>query len=157
MIYELLNLLIRMTTLIGMRPLFHPSIGDVTVEGVLHALSDPVRAAIYADIVAQECPRSCSNFLTVSNKAIPKSTLSQHFKILREAGLIRSERHGVEMHNVSRCAELEQRFPGLIRAIVSAHTIQSADEARVGALLELGLLLLGEVRSSRADYFLVWA
>ena|ERR1700678_1889171 len=113
-----------------MRPLFHPSIDDITVEGVLHALSDPVRAAIYADIVAQECPRSCSNFLTVSDKAIPKSTLSQHFKILREAGLIRSDRHGVEMHNVSRCAELEQRFPGLIRAIVSAHTIQSADEAR---------------------------
>ena len=113
-----------------MRPLFHPSIGDVTVEGVLHALSDPVRVAIYADIVAQECPQSCSNFLTVSDKAIPKSTLSQHFKILREAGLIRSERHGVEMHNVSRCAELEQRFPGLIRAIVTAHTIQAADEAR---------------------------
>ena len=113
-----------------MRPLFHPSIGDVTVEGVLHALSDPVRASIYADLVAQECPQSCSNFLTVSDKAIPKSTLSQHFKILREAGLIRSERHGVEMHNVSRCAELEQRFTGLIRAIVTAHTLQSADEAR---------------------------
>jgi DNA-binding transcriptional ArsR family regulator len=85
-----------------MRPLFHPSIEDVTVEGVLHALSDPVRAAIYADIVAQECPQSCSNFLRVSDKSIPKSTLSQHFRILREAGLIRSERHGVEMHNVSR-------------------------------------------------------
>ena len=113
-----------------MRPLFHPSIGDVTVEGILHALSDPVRAAIYADIVAQEHPQSCSNFLTVSDKAIPKSTLSQHFKILREAGLIRSERNGVVMHNVSRCAELEQRFPGLIRVIVTAHTIQSADEAR---------------------------
>jgi DNA-binding transcriptional ArsR family regulator len=66
----------------------------------------------------------------VGNKTIPKSTLSQHFKTLREAGLIRSERHGVEMHNVSRCAELEERFPGLIRAIVTAHTIQSADKAR---------------------------
>ena len=113
-----------------MRPMFHPSIGDVTVEGILHALSDPVRAAIYADIVAQQCPQSCSSFLTVSDKAIPKSTLSQHFKILREAGLIRSERHGVQMHNVSRCAELEQRFTGLVRAIITAHTIQSADEAR---------------------------
>jgi hypothetical protein len=51
-------------------------------------------------------------------------------KILREAGLIRSERHGVEIRNVSRCAELEQRFPGLIQAIVTAHTIQSADDAR---------------------------
>jgi len=113
-----------------MRPLFHPPIEDVTVEGILHALSDPVRVAIYADIVAQECPQSCSNFLTVSDRSIPKSTLSQHFRILREAGLIRSERHGVAMHNVSRCAELEKRFPGLIRAIVTAHTIQSAGEAR---------------------------
>ena len=113
-----------------MRPLFHPSIEDVTVEGILHALSDPVRVAIYADIVAQECAQNCSNYLTVRNKNIPKSTLSQHFRILREAGLIRSERHGVEMHNVSRCAELEERFPDLIRAIVTAHTIQSAGEAR---------------------------
>jgi DNA-binding transcriptional ArsR family regulator len=113
-----------------MRPLFHPSIEDVTVEGILHALSDPVRVAIYADIVAQECAQSCSNFLTVRDKAIPKSTLSQHFRILREAGLIRSERHGVEMHNVSRCAELEKRFPGLIHAIVTAHTIQSAGGTR---------------------------
>ncbi len=95
------------------------------MEGILHALSDPVRVAMYADIVAQECPQSCSNFLTVGDQAIPKSTLSQHFRILREAGLIRSERHGVEMHNTSRCAELEHRFPGLIRAIVTAHTIQS--------------------------------
>jgi hypothetical protein len=34
------------------------------------------------------------------------------------------------MDNISRCAELEQRFPGLIRAIVTAYTIQSAGEAR---------------------------
>jgi DNA-binding transcriptional ArsR family regulator len=127
---ELLNHLREMTTLVGMRPLFHPSMKEVTVEGILHALSDPIRVAMYADIVAQECPQSCSNFLKVSDKAIPKSTLSQHFKILREAGLIRSERHGVELQNVSRCTELEQRFPGLIRAIVTAHTIQSADEVR---------------------------
>ena len=99
------------------------------MEGILHALSDSVRVAMYADIVAQECTQICSNFLTVGDKAIPKSTLSQHFRILREAGLIRSERHGVEMHNISRCTELEQRFPGLIRAIVTSHTIQSAGEA----------------------------
>jgi DNA-binding transcriptional ArsR family regulator len=113
-----------------MRPLFHPSIEDITVEGILHALSDPVRAAMYADIVSQECPQACSHFLTVSDKAIPKSTLSQHFKVLREAGLIRSERHGVEMHNNPRCAELGARFPGLLRAIITAHDIQSKSQAR---------------------------
>jgi DNA-binding transcriptional ArsR family regulator len=116
------------------RPLLHPSLEDITVEGILHALSDPVRVAIYADIVAQECSHNCSMFLNVSNKAIPKSTLSQHFRALREAGLIRGERRGVEMYNTPRCAEIEERFPGLIRAIVNAHTIQSKDEARVKKL-----------------------
>jgi DNA-binding transcriptional ArsR family regulator len=113
----------------GVRPLFHPSVKDVTVESILYALSDPVRVAIYADIVAQECAQNCSTFLTVRNRAIPKSTLSQHFKVLREAGLIRSERHGVEMHNFSRCAEIESRFPGLIRGIVTAHEIQLKSES----------------------------
>jgi DNA-binding transcriptional ArsR family regulator len=113
-----------------MRPLFHPSIEDVTVEAILHALSDPVRVAIYADIVGQECTHNCSNFLNVSDKPIPKSTLSQHFKALREAGLIRGERRGVEMHNTSRCAEIEKRFPGLIQSIVNAHNVQLAERAR---------------------------
>jgi DNA-binding transcriptional ArsR family regulator len=125
-----LNLFSQTTTLIHVRPLFHPSIEDITVEGILHALSDPVRAAIYVDIVAQDCTQNCSTFLTVSDKAIPKSTLSQHFRALREAGLIRGERRGVEMHNTSRCAEIEQRFPGLLLAIINAHSIQSTDKAR---------------------------
>jgi DNA-binding transcriptional ArsR family regulator len=113
-----------------MKPLFHPSIQDVTVEGILHALSDPVRVAIYVDIVRSECSQTCSNFLNVSEKRIPKSTLSQHFKALREAGLVRGERHGVEMHNTSRCHEIEQRFPGLIAAIVKAHSIQLEGKRR---------------------------
>jgi DNA-binding transcriptional ArsR family regulator len=114
-----------------MRPLFHPSVEDVTVEGVLHALSDPVRVAIYADIVGSGCSQNCSTFLRVSEKAIPKSTLSQHFKALREAGLIRSERQGVEMQNTSRCAEIDGRFPGLIKAIVRAHNIQLEGNPRL--------------------------
>ena len=112
-----------------MRPLIHPDVEDVPVEAILHALSDPVRVAIYADIVGQDCSQSCSAFLHLRDKPIPKSTLSQHFKILREAGLIRGERRGVEMLNTSRCAEIEQRYPGLLSAIVKAHNIQLADEA----------------------------
>src|SRR5712675_3369449 len=113
-----------------MKPLFHPAIEDVTVEGILHALSDPVRVAIYADLVNSDCPQTCSSFLRVSEKAIPKSTLSQHFKALREAGLIRGERHGVEMQNTSRCGEIDGRFPGLIKAIVKAHGIQMEGQSR---------------------------
>jgi DNA-binding transcriptional ArsR family regulator len=113
-----------------MKPLFHPAVEDVTVEGILYALADPVRVDIYSRIVGAGCPQTCSNFLQVVDKNIPKSTLSQHFKALRESGLIHSERIGVEMRSTSRCAELEQRFPGLIRAIVDAHQVQLQGNAR---------------------------
>jgi DNA-binding transcriptional ArsR family regulator len=55
---------------------------------------------------------------------LPKSTLSQHFRILREAGLIRSERKGVELISSTRCAELNDRFGPMIQAIVEAHVRQ---------------------------------
>lgn len=104
-----------------MRPLFHPSMDDVRLETVLHALSDPVRVAIFAQIAGAGCIRGCTAFATMGDRLIPKSSLSQHFKVLREAGLIRSERQGVEMRNISRCAEVEERFPGLLSAILKAY------------------------------------
>ena len=113
-----------------MRPLIHPAMEDVSVEGILHALSDPVRVAIYAELAGSGSAAMCSNFLQVSDRNIPKSTLSQHFKALREAGLVRSERHGVEMRNTSRCAEIEQRFPGLLPAILNAHKVQAIGQTR---------------------------
>ena len=115
-----------------MKPLIHPALQDITVEGILHALSDPVRVAIYAGIIKAACAHSCASLLTVCDRPIPKSTLSQHFKALREAGLIRGERHGVEMRNTSRCDELEQRFPGLVAAILRAHSLQVAEKAQAG-------------------------
>lgn len=112
-----------------MRPLIHPAIEEVPVEAILHALSDPVRVAIYADIV-KGCNQNCSTFLTVGDREIPKSTLSQHFKILREAGLIRSDRKGVEMFNTSRCEEVDRYYPGLISTIVKAHEVQTRADKR---------------------------
>jgi DNA-binding transcriptional ArsR family regulator len=105
----------------NMRSLFHPSADDIKVESILHALSDPIRVQIFARIAQAECPQTCSAFLELSDRAVPKSTLSQHFKVLREAGLIRSERRGVELHNSTRCDELGQRFGPLIQSIIDAH------------------------------------
>ena len=108
-----------------MRPLFHPSFDDIRLDAILHALSDPVRVAIFAQIAGADCAMTCGAFSSVNQKTIPKSSLSQHFKVLREAGLIHSERHGVEMRNTSRCAEVDQRFPGLVAAIINAHSIEA--------------------------------
>ena len=113
-----------------MRPLIHPSIDDVTLEGILHALADPVRAAIYADLAVRDGAATCSTFVHVIDREIPKSTLSQHFRALREAGLIRSERAGVEMRSTTRCKEIEQRFPGLIPSIMKAYAIQIGEKPR---------------------------
>jgi DNA-binding transcriptional ArsR family regulator len=110
----------------------HPALEDITVEGILHALSDPVRVAIFSDLSVAGSTENCSAYLTLGEQVVPKSTLSQHFKVLREAGLIRSERVGVEMRNTARCAEIETRFPGLIPSIVNAHKVQSAATAAPG-------------------------
>ena len=108
-----------------MRPLFHPTPDSLRPEAILHALSDPERAAIFAEIAGAECVQRCSALAGTGERVIPKSSLSQHFKILREAGLIRSERQGVEMRNYSRCEEINRRFPGLLPAIMGAYGLAS--------------------------------
>ena len=107
-----------------MRPLLHPAIEDVSIEAVLHALADPVRVAICAELSGPGCTSNCSALQDILSKPIPKSTLSQHFRILREAGLIRSERRGVEVLNCSRFAEIDARFPNVLTAIVNAYKLQ---------------------------------
>lgn len=114
-----------------MKPLIHPAIEDVPLEAILHALADPVRVALFVEIMNQGCPSNCTKLVSVLDRSIPKSTLSQHMRILREAGLIRGERRGVEMHNTSRYEEVDARYPGLLLAIVTAHSIQiEADKTR---------------------------
>jgi len=111
-----------------MKPLIHPALEDITVEGLLYALSDPVRVRIYAEIASSGCPQICSTFLKMDNRTLPKSTLSVHFRVLREAGLIRSERHGVEVRNVSRCSEFKERFGDMVAAILRAYQEQAFRE-----------------------------
>ncbi|MGX7708038.1 ArsR/SmtB family transcription factor [Methylobacterium sp. Gmos1] len=113
-----------------MRPLFHPAIEDVRPEAILHALADPDRAAIFARIMRAGCVEACSALSAVGDRVIPKSSLSNHFKVLREAGLIRSERHGVEVRNHSRWTEVEARFPGLLTGIINAYASESGPVSR---------------------------
>ena len=104
-----------------MRPLYHPHPDEMTVQGVLYALSDPVRVRIFMQLLSADCTKNCAAFMNVSSTPLAKSTLSQHFKILREAGLIRSERRGVELQNRVRCEEIATRFTDMIKAILDAY------------------------------------
>src|SRR5882757_10163132 len=104
-----------------MRPLYHPSLKEITVQGLLYALSDPVRVRIYAELAQADSAMNCTAFSFDGELKLPKSTLSQHFKILREAGLIRSERQGVELKNSTRCQELKKKFGPLVATIIQAY------------------------------------
>ena len=51
---------------------------------------------------------------------VTKSTCTHHFKVLREAGVIRQRRSGTARLNTLRSEDLEARFPGLLDAILAA-------------------------------------
>jgi DNA-binding transcriptional ArsR family regulator len=95
----------------------HPAQEDITLSGVLGALSDPLRLKILKKLLERrgEC-LSCSGAAPCPDMA--KSTLSHHFRILREAGLIRTTKQGVEHLNSVRLKEVNERFPGLLKAIM---------------------------------------
>jgi DNA-binding transcriptional ArsR family regulator len=99
------------------------------MQGVLFALSDPVRLRVFAELVQGE-GRNCAAFLNVSEMLLPKSSLSQHFKVLREAGLIRSERNGVELKNYTRCDELRKKYGKLIQTILQTYRKEEQRIAR---------------------------
>jgi DNA-binding transcriptional ArsR family regulator len=115
-----------------MRPLVHPEIETVQPEMILHALSDPDRAAILVNIMEEGGIKACSTVSALGDRVIPKSSLSNHFRILREAGLIRSERQGKQMRNHLRLAEVNARFPGLLTAIMNAYGSGNAARETAG-------------------------
>jgi DNA-binding transcriptional ArsR family regulator len=95
----------------------HPATADITLAGVLGALADPIRLKIVKRLLAKRhgC-LSCTE--ATADADVAKSTLSHHFRILRDAGLIRTEKQGVENRNSVRWDDLNERFPGLLAAVM---------------------------------------
>ena len=93
----------------------HPARDDLDLASVLHALSDPVRLEIVAGL-ADGAERACGSF----DVGVTKSTCTHHFRVLREAGLIRQRQQGTMRLNSLRRDDLEARFPGLLGTILKA-------------------------------------
>ena len=98
-----------------MRSLHHPGREQLDLPAVLYALSDPTRLEIVRRLAA-DGERACGTFGLSTTKA----TLSHHFKVLREAGLIQTRVEGVHRYNSLRKQDLEARFPGLLKAVLKA-------------------------------------
>jgi DNA-binding transcriptional ArsR family regulator len=97
-------------------PLLHPAPSDVSIEAVLHALSDPVRLQIVRTLAEGQDERACGTF----GLPVSKSTASHHFRVLREAGVIVQEDRGRQRMTALRRADLDARFPGLLDSVLAA-------------------------------------
>ena len=99
-----------------MRRIPHRDPADVPVTELMYALSDPARARIVGLLARARTPLTCGEI----SAGRPKSTMSHHFRILREAGVIETEVQGKEHLNRLRREELEERYPGLISPLLKA-------------------------------------
>lgn len=95
----------------------HPRLDDVPLDLALHALADPTRLLMVARL-AKMNGLTCTATATACD-SVPKSTLSNHLKTLRAAGLIESRQSGREMINSLRRTEFDARFPGLLDAVLA--------------------------------------
>jgi DNA-binding transcriptional ArsR family regulator len=93
-----------------------PGLAEIRLEGVLQALGDPVRLLIVSQLHASENTRTCGSF----DLPVGKSTASHHFKVLREAGVIRQHVEGRRRQTELRESDLEERFPGLLASVLTA-------------------------------------
>ncbi len=88
---------------------------ETELTEILHALGDPVRLAIVRELGDGE-PRACGSF---SHLGVSHSTLSHHFRVLREAGVIETKAVGQQRLNTLRRRSLDETYPGLLDSVAA--------------------------------------
>ncbi|PWC16041.1 transcriptional regulator [Brenneria corticis] len=97
-----------------MRAFKHPTADEFVLERVLYALSDPVRMEIVRRL-ARMGEATCGDL----DGGRPKSSVSHHFRVLRDSGLIHTTNIGTTHINRLRHGEMQSRFPGLLDTILA--------------------------------------
>ena len=100
---------------VATRTYWYPERDDITIYGILAALSDPTRLEIVRSIAERDecCP---FDFLAVASK----QNLTHHFKVLREAGLITARYEGRQKFVSLRRDLIDDMFPGLLDGLLRA-------------------------------------
>ncbi|MET7288681.1 helix-turn-helix domain-containing protein [Streptomyces sp. NPDC005573] len=96
-------------------PPVHADPADVALETALLALADPVRRTLVRELAGSaDWERACGSF----DVPVTKATLSRHFAVLREAGILEQRDAGPKRLNRLRRAEFDTRFPGLLGLVL---------------------------------------
>ena len=90
-----------------------PGRKELLLTAVLYALSDEVRLEIVRQL-AERGEQACGVFEVDR----PKSSLSHHFRVLRESGVVSTRKDGKTLLNTLRREDLDARFPGLLGAVL---------------------------------------
>nr|WP_243773723.1 metalloregulator ArsR/SmtB family transcription factor [Actinomadura barringtoniae] len=94
-----------------------PEVDEIEFVAVMHALADPVRLQLLAAL-ADDGEHSCT--AATAAIAVHKSTMSHHFRVLREAGLISARQEGRTRFMRLRRDDIDSRFPGVLDAALVA-------------------------------------
>ncbi|WP_051969814.1 ArsR/SmtB family transcription factor [Kitasatospora azatica] len=103
-----------------------PATGEIRLVAVLSALADPIRLRIVRELAAGHEQMACIAF----SLPVSKSTSTHHFRVLREAGVIRQHRVGTSRMSTLRETDLGERFPGVLESVLAAVRGEGLDEER---------------------------
>jgi DNA-binding transcriptional ArsR family regulator len=92
----------------------HPDLDDVALTTVLTALSDPLRMGLVR-LLSDGVERQWGEL----DAPVANSTLSHHLKVLRSSGVTRTREEGTRCYVHLRTDELETRFPGLLKSLLT--------------------------------------
>ncbi|MDJ0463732.1 transcriptional regulator [Streptomyces sp. H27-C3] len=118
-----------MTAATSSRELAHPAREEIRLEGVLHALSDPIRMRVVREMAVVDIGLPCSYFTL----PVTKSTSTHHFRVLRESGVIQQVYRGTAKLNGLRRDDLNALFPGLLDSLLVAADGQEGRLGRAGS------------------------
>jgi DNA-binding transcriptional ArsR family regulator len=114
-----------------LRELPGPSVEDIDLASVMHALADPSRLRTVSAL-AGTTELCCSDLDEVTGaRGLAKSTRSHHLRVLREAGVIRARHDGQRKLVTLRRDDLDGRFPGLLDAVLAGARSEIANAAAV--------------------------
>jgi DNA-binding transcriptional ArsR family regulator len=104
-----------------MREPHHPPRAELELSDVLHALSDPARLEIAKRLAAGD-EWACGRF----DIGLSKATLSHHFRVMREAGVVKTRVEGRKRLQSLRRDDLDACFPGLLEAVLNGRSRRAA-------------------------------
>lgn len=100
-----------------MKKFVHLPVEEMTLTSLLYGLGNPARLQIVRNLYAATKPLTCVQSI-VGIEDLPVATRSHCFRVLRESGLITSQKKGRECYNALRLEEINQRFPRMLASIL---------------------------------------